>query len=86
MTIGPLDLVGGAGVALIIGAYLALQLERIDPKGAPFSLYNALGSALVIVSLTAEFNLSAFLVEAFWLAVSLLGLVRAARRGAPSAP
>ena len=74
------DLIGLAGLALIVGCYLVLQLDRLSSRDARYSLLNALGAALVLVSLTQEFNLSAFLVEAFWLVISFVGLARAWRR------
>jgi len=39
-------------------------------------LLNALGASLVMVSLLFDFNLSAFLMEAFWFLISLFGLLR----------
>jgi len=78
------DLAGSAGVILIVGAYLLLQLEHVDSNELSYLLANALGAALILVSLFVEFNLSAFLMELFWLAISLFGLVRRVR--APSKP
>lgn len=87
MTIELHELVGSLGVVLIVGAYLGLQLERIDPKRLPYSLVNALGSGLILVSLAFEWNLPSALIEGFWLAVSALGIWRhgrgAASRSAP---
>jgi hypothetical protein len=74
------DLIGNLGVAVILGTYFALQLERIDAKSISYSALNALGAGSITVSLLFEFNLSAFVVEAAWVAVSLYGLVRAVRR------
>lgn len=74
------DLAGGVGVACIVGSYLLLQAERLDPRGVAYSTLNAMGATLVIVSLCFAFNASAFTVEAFWLAISLWGLGRARRR------
>ena len=71
------DFVGNVGVAFIIVTYLLLQLGRLDSRTLAYSLLNALGAALVIVSLVFDFNLSAFVIEAFWLAISLFGLARA---------
>jgi VIT1/CCC1 family predicted Fe2+/Mn2+ transporter len=70
------DLVGNVGVALIILAYLGLQLGRLDGRGPAYSLANAVGAALVIVSLAYDFNLSAFVIEAFWVLISLIGIWR----------
>ncbi len=70
------DLVGNIGVALIVGAYLALQLGRLDGRALLYSITNAVGASLVLVSLWFDFNLSAFIVEVFWVVISLIGLVR----------
>jgi hypothetical protein len=82
------DALGNVGVALIVGSYLALQLGRLRGESALYSGLNAIGAALVLVSLAFDFNLSAFIVEAFWVAISLFGLVRAwqRRRETPEAP
>jgi hypothetical protein len=68
---------------LMLIAYGAAQLDRLDPRRAPALLMNLAGSCLVIVSLLHAFNLPAFLVEAAWAAIALVGLVRLAlqRRG-----
>ena len=82
---GAADVVGAAGGLLIVAVYFLLQVERIDARGFVYSSLNALGAALILVSLRFDFNLGAMLVEAFWLLVSVLGIgkwVRARRRGA----
>ncbi len=73
------DAVGMLGAALIVIAYLLLQLERLDPQSVLFSAANALGAAGIIYSLHFKFNLSAFVIEAFWLLISLYGVYRALR-------
>src|SRR2546429_9440010 len=70
------DLVGFIGVLLIIVAYLLLQLDKLPSSSPRYSLLNAGGALLIIVSLIFAFNLSAFIVEAFWFLISLLGLWR----------
>ena len=74
------DVVGNLGVVFIIVTYLLLQLGRLSSRQLSYSLLNALGAALVVVSLLFEFNLSAFIIELFWLAISLLGMVFYFRR------
>jgi len=71
------DLAGFIGVLLIIVAYLLLQLDKLPSSSPRYSLMNAAGALLIIVSLVFKFNLSAFIVEAFWFLISLLGLWRA---------
>ena len=70
------DLAGFIGVVLIIVAYLLLQLNKLPSSSPSYSLLNAAGALLIIVSLIFAFNLSAFIVEAFWFLISLLGLWR----------
>jgi multidrug transporter EmrE-like cation transporter len=75
MTYGLLDFVGNVGVALMMVAYLLLQLNKLK-NGLVYSVVNAVGASLVILSLLINFNLSAFLMEAFWVLISLLGIFR----------
>ena len=70
------DLAGFVGVLLIVVAYLLLQLNKLPSSAPSYSLLNAVGALLVMVSLLFDFNLSAFLMEAFWFLISLLGLFR----------
>ncbi len=70
------DILGNIGVALIIITYFLLQLERLPSTSLSYSVLNALGAFFVIVSLMYEFNMSAFIVEAFWVLISLFGIFR----------
>ena len=70
------DLAGFIGVLLIVVAYLLLQLDKLPSSSPKYSLLNAGGALLIIVSLIFAFNLSAFIVEVFWFLISLLGLWR----------
>lgn len=74
------DLIGLTGVAIILATYVLLQLDRVDPARQRYSAANALGAALVLFSLAFDFNLSAAIVEAAWLVISLYGLWRARKR------
>ena len=79
MTYGWHDLAGNVGVALILITYLLVQLGRLDVRGVGATLVNALGAGLVVLSLTVDFNLSAFVVESAWCAISLFSCMRALR-------
>jgi hypothetical protein len=70
------DLAGFIGVLLIIVAYLLLQLDELPSSSMSYSLLNAAGALLIIVSLIFKFNLSAFIVETFWFLISLFGLTK----------
>ena len=82
------DYIGVAGAALILVAYFLLQVGRIDATNIWYSVSNAAGAALIVLSLLFEFNLSAFLIESFWLAISLygIGIAILRRKMAPERP
>jgi len=74
MTLHWHDFVGTLGVLLVLVTYLLLQAGRMDARSVRFSALNAVGSALILLSLIQVFNLSAFLIEAVWLLISLYGM------------
>lgn len=84
MNITLADAVGMSGAAIIVLAYLYLQIGRLDPRSLAFSAINALGAAGILFSLKYEFNLSAFAIEVFWLVISLYGVVRVLRKRSAS--
>lgn len=67
------DIVGNLGVTLIIGAYFFLQTKKIESDSMSYSLLNAAGASMIIFSLIESFNLSAFILEFFWVLISLWG-------------
>lgn len=70
------DVVGVAGVLLILVAYAAAALGKLDVKGALSLFANFFGASLILLSLSVDFNLSAVLMEGSWALVSLAGLIR----------
>ena len=70
------DLLGTLGVALILLAYFLLQIEKLKSGDLIFSVINAAGSGLILVSLYFDFNFPSFLVEGFWLIISTIGIVK----------
>jgi len=76
MNYGLIDLIGIIGVAIIVVAYLMLQLEKIKSTDLAYSVMNALGASLIVASLIVDFNLSALLMEVFWVLISFIGIGR----------
>ncbi len=68
--------VGIIGVVLILAAYFLLQLGKLRPDGFLYSFVNLIGAAGVIYSLFFEWNISAFIIEAAWILISIYGLIR----------
>ncbi len=69
-------MLGIIGVVLIVATYMLLQLEKLSATSFLYSATNGLGASLILVSLIYEFNLSAFIIEAFWLLISIFGIMR----------
>ena len=74
MTYAWYDIVGTLGVTSIILAYILLQLGRLRSEQLAYSLLNAAGASLILVSLYFSFNFPSFIVEFFWLLISLFGI------------
>jgi hypothetical protein len=70
------DACGLAGVIMMLGAYAGVQLRKLDAGEPPSLLLNLAGASLVMVSLTHDFNLAAFVMEAAWALVAVWGLAR----------
>ena len=70
------NIIGNLGVLLIVGTYFLVQIRRMSAIHAPYIALNGLGALCILYSLSFDFNLSAFLIEAIWLLISLIGLLR----------
>lgn len=79
MTYSVHDLFGNIGVVLILGSYLWIQAGRTTVDDLSYSVVNGVGATLILISLFKDFNLSAFIVEAVWVAVSVFGAIRILR-------
>lgn len=74
------DILGTIGVAIIIVTYFLLQTGRLRSDQIAYSLLNAIGASLILVSLYFDFNLPSVVVEIFWLLISLFGIGKYLRR------
>jgi len=70
------DVIGNLGVVMIVGTYFLVQIGRMSASGLAYTSLNGVGAVLIMVSLYYNFNLSAFIIEVFWILISLVGLVR----------
>ena len=76
MNYGLMDVVGNIGVLTLMFTYLALQLDKIKSADLSYSVLNAAGASLIVASLIVDFNLSALLMEVFWVLISFIGIGR----------
>jgi len=68
------DIIGVIGVAIVVVTYMLLQMEKMNPKGFWYSFLNAFGSLMILYSLMYNWNLASFVIEFFWILISLYGL------------
>ncbi len=68
------DTIGIIGVVMVLITYFLLQSQKIDSKGFLYSFLNAFGSLLIVYSLLYNWNLASFIIEFFWILISLWGL------------
>ncbi|PLY15461.1 hypothetical protein CVO_03180 [Sulfurimonas sp. CVO] len=70
------DVVGIVGVAMVLATYFLLQSEKIDAKGFFYSFFNFLGALLIVYSLLYNWNFASFIIEFFWILISVYGLYK----------
>ena len=75
------DILGTVGVAVIIVTYVLLQWGKVRSEQLVYSLLNAVGATLILISLYFDFNFPSFVVEFFWLLISLFGIGKYLLRG-----
>jgi hypothetical protein len=80
MTFDPFTYAGIAGAALLVAAYFANQVDWLKSEDWRYPLANLLGALLIMVSLITAWNLAALVMECFWSAVSVYGLIKQAGR------
>jgi len=76
MSYGLLDFIGNIGVVVLMITYLMLQLNKLSSDALAYSVLNAVGASMIVVSLLFDFNLSALLMEVFWVLISFVGIYR----------
>jgi hypothetical protein len=70
------NIIGFLGAGAIVTAYALLQFGRLQARQRRYSAMNALGAALILISLAVEPNWPSIAIESFWLLISVVGLVR----------
>jgi predicted membrane protein len=71
---------GFAGMLCIVLAYFLLQIGKYDIHSLSYQLLNLSGAIALIISLAVHFNLGSFLIEIFWIVITLYGMVKNLRK------
>ena len=74
--LGLYDIAGVIGSVIVIIAYFATQAGWFSANDPRFAWANLVGAVLIIVSLAMDWNLAAFVMEIFWILISVYGLAR----------
>jgi hypothetical protein len=73
-------IIGLSGMACIVVAYFMIEQGRLNRDDVRYYWLNLAGAALLEVSLLINFNLGSFVIEIFWIAISIFGLRRLRRQ------
>ena len=76
LALTPYDLLGLLGTLVYLASYTALQLGWMSGHGYGYTVANTVAATLVLISLSAAFNLSSTLVQVFWIVIGVGGLGR----------
>lgn len=74
------------GAVLILAAYVAAQMERLDPQSRLYLVLNLVGSIILAVLAASGAQWGFLLLEGAWAIVSLWGLVALSRRPGDGRP
>lgn len=68
--------IGFLGMICIVLAYFLLQIGKMTSDDLGYQIINLIGAILLIVSLCVHFNLGSFLIEVFWIFITIYGIFR----------
>jgi hypothetical protein len=77
------NLAGFAGALVLVVAYFANQQRWLHAYDWRYPLANMVAALLILVSLLYEWNFPSVVIESFWAAISLWGLIRCWRERRP---
>lgn len=69
------------GAAMVLGAYVALQVGWLKPERSAFNLLNASGSLFLGICAVIDRRWGFIVLETVWTIVSVAAFVRERRRG-----
>lgn len=75
------NVIGFTGAAIAIVAYFLNQHGWLRSNDWRFPFANLIGASLIFLSLCFEWNFPSIVIEIFWAAISLWGMIRALAGG-----
>lgn len=75
-----LTAIGFLGVIIVLLAYALLTVGKLKGDDWRYPVLNIVGTLGIVASLFAQFNLPSMVTQLMWIAVSIIGLMRIARK------
>lgn len=72
--------IGLAGVAIVLVAYALLATGRMSNDDWRYPVINIIGTLGIVVSLYYQWNLPSMVAQLVWIAISIVGLMRIAKK------
>lgn len=76
MTFDIYQVIGFIGMLFIVWAYFLLQAGKNGIDSLYYQLLNLIGAVLLLISLFVHFNLGSFIIEVFWIIITLFGMYK----------
>ena len=70
------QIIGFIGMIFIVWAYYILQMGKYTHDSLFYQLLNLIGAVLLLISLCVHFNLGSFVIEVFWIIITLYGMYK----------
>ena len=69
------QIIGFIGMLFIVYAYFLLQIKKYTITSFSYQVLNLVGAILLLISLFVHFNLGSFIIEVFWIIITIYGIV-----------
>lgn len=73
-------IIGFLGMICVVLAFYKTVQGKWPSQGLTFNVVNLTGAILLIISLCVHFNFGSFVIEVFWILISLKGIHGALRK------
>lgn len=70
------QIIGFVGMLFIVWAYFLLQAGKNGIDSLYYQLLNLIGAVLLLISLFVHFNLGSFIIEVFWIIITVYGMYK----------
>ncbi|MCP4971065.1 MAG: hypothetical protein GY932_10765 [Arcobacter sp.] len=68
--------IGFVGMLFIVWAYALLQIKKYSITSFTYQFLNLIGAILLLISLFVHFNLGSFIIEIFWIIITLYAMYK----------